>query len=154
LEARVQLALCQDELGEKKRARGTLEKLRHEFPNEPSLDNTLGYLLAERGEDLDYAEELVRRALEDDPENGAYLDSLAWIYYQRGDYEQAFELLVRAANAIPEDPVILEHLGRTLQRLGRAEQALGVLRRALDAGADPEVIEMLLRQGAEEAHER
>ena len=100
--------------------------------------NSLGYFLAERGEDLDRAEELVRIALAAEPENGAYLDSLGWVLYKKGNFQGAFDQLVKAANAIPDDGTILEHLGLTLKALGQKGEALRVLRRAVSVGADAE----------------
>ncbi|MFO7652474.1 MAG: tetratricopeptide repeat protein [Candidatus Krumholzibacteriia bacterium] len=151
LDARVQLAFCKDELGQPEAARELLEQLRREFPEEADLANTLGYMLAERGEDLDHAEQLIRAALKVEPDNGAYLDSLGWVHYQRGEYEAAFDRLVEAANAFPENPVILEHMGLTLRALGRTDEARAVLRRALEAGGDEEHLHRLLAELEEEA---
>jgi Flp pilus assembly protein TadD len=144
LDAGIQLSLCQDQLEQPKRARRTLENLRREYPDDANLANTLGYWLAERGEDLDYAEKLIRQALDEEPDNGAYLDSLGWVYFKRERYDEAFDLLVQAVNARPNDPVVLEHLGIVLHANGQYEQALDVLRRSLAAGGDPETIQPLI----------
>jgi tetratricopeptide (TPR) repeat protein len=137
LQAAMELAFCQQDLGQKAKARQTLESLYHDFPDDPDVANSLGYLLAEEGSDLPRAEKLVRQALRAEPASGAYLDSLGWIFYQRGDHAGAFDLLVEAVNQRPDDAVILEHLGLTLQALGKRDQALDVLRRSLAAGGDP-----------------
>jgi tetratricopeptide (TPR) repeat protein len=144
--ATMQEAICRNELGDFEAAKTLLENLRRDRPDDPGLANTLGYLLAEQGENLERAERLIRSALEQDPENGAFLDSLGWVHFQRGEYEQAFDVLVQAANSLPEDPVILEHLGRTLGALGQTQEAVSVLQRALRAGGARSRIEPLLRE--------
>ncbi len=144
--ALLELAFCQQEAGRLSDARKTLANLSQEFPDDPEVANSYGYFLAEVGEDLELAEELVRRALAADPDNGAYLDSLGWVYFQQGEYAQAFDWLVRAANERPDDPVILEHLGRSLARLGETDRAREVLERALAAGGDPRVLRPLIAE--------
>ena len=72
--------------------------------------NGLGYLLAQQGILLDEAEQLVSRALAHEPDNGAFLDSLGWVYYRQGRYPEAQDLLERAVARLP-DPEVLEHLG-------------------------------------------
>jgi len=144
-EALLQLAVCQEDLKRDGEARATLETLRGEFPDDPTVANSLGYFLAERGVELPRAETLVRAALARQPENPFYLDSLGWIAFRRGDFPAAFDLLVQAANAAPGQPEILEHLGLTLQALGRVDEAARVLRQALDAGADKARIDARLR---------
>ena len=92
------------------------------------------------GVQLDEAERLIRRALELQPNDGIYIDSLGWVYYQRGDYKRAVEQLERAVELAGEDPTIVEHLGDAYQRLGQSDSALRVYRDALAAlegvGAD------------------
>jgi len=144
-EALLQLAVCLEDLHRDSEARSTLETLREEFPDDPTVANSLGYFLAERGVELPRAESLVRAALARQPENPFYIDSLGWVAFRRGDFPAAFDLLVQAANAAPGQPEILEHLGLTLQALGRVEEAARVLRQALEAGADRVRINARLR---------
>lgn len=99
----------------------------------PSL-NYLGYMWAERGQNLEEARSLVERAVDLDPDNGAYVDSLGWVYHQLGDYDEARTLLERAAVLEPDDAVVLEHLGDVYRRLGEAELARRSYRRAADLG--------------------
>jgi tetratricopeptide (TPR) repeat protein len=101
-------------------------------PNHAAAMNFIGYLLAQRGRDHDEAERLVRRALELRPDTGSFLDSLGWIFFQRGDYPRALETLERAVALEPEEPVILEHLGDAYHRLSRTDEAAGAWRRALE----------------------
>ena len=94
--------------------------------------NYVGYTMAEEGKNLDEAERLIRRALAVEPYSGYILDSLGWIYYQRGQYELAFNYLKRAAATGDEDPVIFEHLGDAAMKLGRYELARKAYEKALE----------------------
>jgi len=111
-------------------------------PDHAAAMNFIGYLLAERGKDLDEAERLVRRALELRPDTGSFLDSLGWILFQRGDYPRAVEVLEKAVAFEPEEPVILEHLGDAYHRLSRPQEAARAWRGALEVLAQsPEAAE-------------
>ena len=85
--------------------------------------NSLGYTYAQGGVNLKEAEGMIQRALEQEPENGAYLDSLGWIYFQRGELEEAEEYLTRAISLI-KDPEIYEHLGDLYIKMGDKEKGL------------------------------
>ncbi|MBZ4414133.1 tetratricopeptide repeat protein [Myxococcus sp. MISCRS1] len=137
-----------DMAGAQARMRAVLEV---EPDHAPAL-NFLGYLLAQSGRHLDEAERLVLRALELRPDNGAFLDSLGWVYFRRGDYPRAVEVLERASTLAPDEPVILEHLGDAYQRAARGPEAAGAWRRALEVlSLDPESAEP---PGQREALER
>lgn len=102
-------------------------------PGDADSNNALAYHYAERGENLDEALALVAKALEQDPENAAYIDTLGWVHYKTGSYDEALAALRRAASKI-DDPEILDHLGDTLLATGDVEGALDSWRRALEAG--------------------
>ena len=95
--------------------------------------NYLGYSYAERGERLDEAQAMLERALQLDPENGYYLDSLGWVYFKKGDLERAVKTLERADALVGPEPTILEHLGDSYRAAQRPIDAAGAYRRALDA---------------------
>ena len=76
----------------------------------PNAANGLGYLLADSGEDPQLAVDLCRRAVESDPENMAYRDSLGWALYHAGKPEEAVLYLTEALSRRPEDDVIRNHL--------------------------------------------
>jgi tetratricopeptide (TPR) repeat protein len=105
-------------------------------PEDPTVCNFYGYLLALMGKDLKKAEALVRTALKDDPENGYYIDSLAWVFYKRGEYDQAAAELERASNIVENDPVILEHLGDAYQSLRRYEDAIAAYEKSMELHND------------------
>lgn len=98
--------------------------------------NTLGYMLAVRGDRLDEAIGFVRRALEAEPDNGAYLDSLGWAHFRRGDLGEAEKYLTQAAQLLPENSEVLDHLGDVHAKRGRWQEAIGAWTRALSGDAD------------------
>lgn len=85
--------------------------------------NYYGYMLAERGVRLEEAVAMVKRALAEEPHNGAYLDSLGWAYYKLNRLSDAEEYLRRATERSSHDPTIRDHLGDVLARMGRYEEA-------------------------------
>jgi tetratricopeptide (TPR) repeat protein len=91
-------------------------------PDYDSCLNSLGYLYAEDGVQLDEAQALIERALDLDPDNGAYLDSLGWVYYKKGQYEEALKYL-KEADQFLEDPLIREHIGDVYFKLNQRDDA-------------------------------
>jgi tetratricopeptide (TPR) repeat protein len=94
--------------------------------------NYLGYMLADRGVKLDEALSLIKKALELDPSNGAYLDSIGWAYFRLGKFEQAEESLVKASQRMGSDPTVQDHLGDLYQKTGRLKLAITHWERALN----------------------
>jgi tetratricopeptide (TPR) repeat protein len=84
--------------------------------------NSLGYIYAEEGISLDEAEKLIKKALEKEPENGSYIDSLGWVYFKKKDYANA-EVYLQKANNIMRDSTIYEHLGDLYLTLNKPEEA-------------------------------
>ena len=100
--------------------------------NSADACNYLGYMWAEQNMHLDEAEQMIRRALNKEPSNGAYLDSLGWVEFRAGKLEQALADLERAArNMTRDDPVVFEHLGDTYMKLNRVAKAVESWRKAL-----------------------
>ena len=94
--------------------------------------NYLGFMWADQNTHLDEAESYIKKALASDPDNGAYLDSLGWIHYRRGKYEQALAELLNAAQALKaEDATVFEHLGDTYAKLNQMPKALEFWQKAL-----------------------
>jgi tetratricopeptide (TPR) repeat protein len=102
-------------------------------PSNADALNYLGYMLAQRGEQLDEAIRLVTRALEKDPNNGAYLDSLGWAHFRKGDLAMAEKYLSVAAERLPRNPEVQDHLGDLYARRGRWQEAIDAWTRAIDA---------------------
>ena len=108
-----------------------LRQILADAPSDARALNELGYLLATRGEQLDEAITLVRRALDSEPNNGAYLDSLGWAYFRRGDLAEAQKYLAAAAERMPASSEVLDHLGDVHERRGELPQAIDAWTRAL-----------------------
>jgi len=100
-------------------------------PLNASAANYLGYLLADRGVRLEESVGYIQKALQVDPNNGAYLDSLGWAYYKMKRFDLAQPPLERAARLVSNDPTILEHLGHVYVGLGKKQQAQEEWERAL-----------------------
>lgn len=119
-------------------------------PEEPTALNYLGYSWAERGVNLEKAFELIEKAVAAEPRSGAYIDSLGWAHYQRGDYAEAVPHLEKAAALEPGDPTITDHLGDLYWRLGRTIEARYQWSRALQlepTAAQKSAIETKLKDG-------
>lgn len=112
---------------------GQVEKeLREALKVDPDFheaNNFLGYFFAERGEELDEAQQLIEKAIKVEPRNGAYLDSLGWVYYKRATEDEndrridmALEKLMEAAEVYP-DPETYKHIGDIYYSMGRWEKA-------------------------------
>jgi len=110
--------------------------------NAPAL-NYLGYTYAEDGQNLNEAEKLIRRALDIEPEDGFYIDSLGWVYYQKGQYAKAVVQLQRAVNLTGDDPTISEHLGDAYRKLGRELDARQEYQIALKKASETDQVERL-----------
>jgi len=103
--------------------------------------NYVGFMFAEHNIHLDEAEEMIGRALQLDPNNGAYLDSLGWVQYRKGKYEIALTELLRAAqNLTRDDPIVFEHIGDTYAKLNRIPQALDFWQKAIALTPDNKLL--------------
>ncbi len=100
-------------------------------PDEPRLLNELGYAWVDRGENLDQALEMLRRAVAGAPDQGYILDSLAWAYYRLGQYDMAVAPQEKASLLMPNDPVVTDHLGDIYWAVGRKREAEYQWHRAL-----------------------
>ena len=102
-------------------------------PAHPGASNDLGYSWADEGKNLARAEGLIRVAVEAEPDNQSYLDSLGWVLYKRGKFAEALTYFERAIGpAARPDPVVLDHMGDVLYRLSRTSDAVKRWKRADD----------------------
>ena len=113
-------------------AEEAFKKVLADDPNNAVALNYLGYMLVDRGVRVEEGLNLVKKAVEIDPQNGAYLDSLGWAYFKLGNYELAEENLRKAAERISNDATIHDHLGDLYQKTGRLKLAAAHWERALD----------------------
>jgi len=109
-------------------------------PKDASTLNYLGYMWAERGERLDSARVYLSMALEQDPRNGAYLDSYAWIMYQSGLYDSALVYIDSAALLIDDDPVVFSHLGDILVKTGKLREAIDAYKKSIELHSEEEQV--------------
>ena len=114
-------------------------------PDHAEALNALGYTLADRTDRLDEAMPLVKRALELSPDNPAVIDSLGWIYFRMGDYEQARPLLARAYSLM-NDHEIAAHYGEVLWVSGEQKKALETWAAGLEQTPDSDIIQSTLER--------
>jgi len=100
-----------ERLNRKPEARLAFRRTLELDPNYADTLNYLGYMDAEEGVNLPEAKAMIEHALSVDPDNGAYIDSLGWVYYQMGELDHAIEYLARATRLTDTDPAVFEHLG-------------------------------------------
>jgi tetratricopeptide (TPR) repeat protein len=103
--------------------------------NAPAL-NYLGYMLAEHGERLEESVAYIKKALELEPENGSYLDSLGWAYFKADKLDLAEQNLKRAADQLATNSVIQAHYGDLLFKRARYDEAIAAWTRALGGDGD------------------
>jgi tetratricopeptide (TPR) repeat protein len=107
-----------------------------EAPDQPLLLNFLGYAKLERGEDVEAAEAMIRKASELSPDDASITDSLGWAEFKRGKVTEAIATLQRAAEKDPDQAEIQEHLGDALFKSGRRYEARFAWSAALITGED------------------
>lgn len=105
--------------------------------------NSLAYLYAEQGANLAEAERLVKRALAVDPENGAYVDTLGWIYFKEQKVEAARIELERASK-LTQDPVVYDHLGDVYLKQGLVNQARQMWQESMKLDAEQKDVQKKL----------
>ena len=112
------------------RAFDALLKLR---PNDATVQNALGYTLADRRQQLPRAEQLIRSAVAARPDNAAFLDSLGWVLFKLGKPSEALEPMERALQRIEApDPTLYDHLGDIHAALGDTDKAREAWRKSLE----------------------
>jgi len=100
--------------------------------NSAEAYNYIGYMWADHNMNLDEAEAMIKRALESEPNNASYLDSLGWVEFRKGKFDQALNDLLHAAKSVErDDPVVFEHIGDTYLKLNRVPEALDAWQKAL-----------------------
>ena len=121
-QTRFYLALTLDDLERDTEAMEQLRKTIGQDPKNHEALNYLGYTMVERNENLDEAGQLIKEAVRLKPENGAYLDSLGWFYFKKGNLSFARYYLLKAIRFEP-DPEIYQHLSEVYRRTGDTKKA-------------------------------
>ena len=104
-------------------AEADMKKALELFPDQPLVLNYLGYSWVDQGVHLEEGMDMIRRSVEQRPDDGYIVDSLGWAYYRTGNYEEAVKNLERAVLLKPDDPTINDHLGDAYWRVGRTLEA-------------------------------
>jgi tetratricopeptide (TPR) repeat protein len=118
-------------LGQSQEAIKILRQCRQLAPSYSTVQNNLGYIMLERGGDIEEAASLIKSALEQEPNNASYMDSWGWALFKQGQIEEAEKVLRKAAEANPYSPEILKHLGEALLSLNRPQDAIEQWEKAL-----------------------
>jgi len=130
------LGVCYERMGEIETSIYYLDNAVRLDNSNPVALNYLGYLLADEGIRLEEAKQYIEKALNMDPLNGAYLDSMGWVYYRLEEYEKARQYLEEAVKymdpAEEENYLIYEHLGDVYYRMERFNEAIQAWRKALE----------------------
>jgi len=145
--ARFLLGAAYERSGRREQAVAEFRRLLGIDPDYHAALNYLGYMFAERGENLDEAQKLIEKAVALEPDNGAYVDSLGWVYFRLGRLEQARAALERATRLETSDGTVQEHLGDVYAALGQPRQAGEAYRRALElTSGDPAKVDEVKRK--------
>ena len=117
-------------------AEAAFRQLISKEPENAAALNYLGYMLAERGDRLDESVGLLQHALQIEPDNGSYLDSLGWAYFKEGKLDLAADNLKKASGQLMTNSVIQDHYGDVLFKMGRFDDAIAAWTRALGGDGD------------------
>jgi tetratricopeptide (TPR) repeat protein len=145
--------ICYERSKQWPKAEADLKKALALYPEQPHVLNYLGYSWIDQGANLDEGMEMIKKAVQQRPDDGYIVDSLGWAYYRIGNYEEATKQLERAIELKPEDPTINDHLGDAYWRVGRVLEARFQWAHARDLKPDPEElpkIEEKLKDGLPE----
>ncbi|WP_027581259.1 tetratricopeptide repeat protein [Bradyrhizobium sp. Ai1a-2] len=115
--------ICEERSKQWTKAEADMRKALEMQPEQPHVLNYLGYSWIDQGMNLDEGMKMIKRAVEQRPDDGYIVDSLGWAYYRIGNYDEAVKQLERAIDLKPEDPTINDHLGDAYWRVGRTLEA-------------------------------
>jgi tetratricopeptide (TPR) repeat protein len=130
--------ICEERSKEWSKAEADMRKALELQPDQPHVLNYLGYSWIDQGVNLDEAMKMIKRAVDQRPDDGYIVDSLGWAYYRIGNYDDAVKNLERAIDLKPEDPTINDHLGDAYWRVGRTLEAKFQWAHARDLKPEPE----------------
>lgn len=120
-------------IGQQQTTEDILQQVLDLDPTHAPANNDLGYFWTDQGKNLVKAEAMIRRAVEAEPDNQSFLDSLGWVLYKRGRFEEARRYFEQAIGAAARpDPVVLDHLGDAFYRLNQPAEAVRQWQRSMD----------------------
>ena len=130
--------ICYERSHQWPQAEADMKKALELFPDQPLVLNYLGYSWVDQGVHVDEGTDMIRKAVEQRPDDGYIVDSLGWSYFRTGNYDEAVKNLERAVELKPDDPTINDHLGDAYWRVGRTLEAHYQWSQAKDLGPDKE----------------
>lgn len=130
--------ICEERSKQWSKAEADMRKALELQPEQPHVLNYLGYSWIDQGTNLDEGMKMIKRAVDQRPDDGYIVDSLGWAYYRIGNYDEAVKNLERAIDLKPEDPTINDHLGDAYWRVGRTLEAKFQWAHARDLKPEPE----------------
>ncbi len=147
-----QLGIAYEQKGDYEDAARAFEKCLSLSPEFDEAMNYLGYMWADRGENLDKALGLLRKAVAKEPKNPAYLDSLGWVFFKLNRLQDALDNIQKAVDLSEEpDATLYEHLGDVLQAMGNHEKAREAWTKALKIEPKESLKQKLGAAGGSEA---
>lgn len=124
-------------------------------PKNANALNYLGYSYADRGINLDEAEQLITKALLYKPDDGYITDSLGWLYYKKKLFDKAVSFLEKAIELVPEDPLILEHMGDAYLKVNKPDKAIKSYKKAIKfKHKDPRSLQLKIKQIPSPSHSK
>lgn len=133
-------------MSKKEEALQTLLRAHNKFPDHHVIMNNLAYTWAELDRELDKALALSLKTVEADPDNASYLDTLGWIYYRLGRYDEAVKWLKKAKEKDPQNAIILDHLAEAYARINELPLAIQLWTEAMPLHQNPSVIDQKIKQ--------
>jgi tetratricopeptide (TPR) repeat protein len=130
--------ICYERSKQWPKAEADLKKALELFPDQPHVLNYLGYSWVDQGINLDDGMGMIRRAVDQRPDDGYIVDSLGWAYYRISKFDEAVRYLERAVELKPEDPTINDHLGDAYWKVGRTLEARFQWAHARDLKPEPD----------------
>lgn len=100
-------------------------------PDQEEVLNYLGYNWINAGKNIPKAKKMIAKALENQPDNPQFIDSMGWALFAEKDYAKAISYLEVALELLPNDPTINDHLGDAYYKEGRVMEAIFQWQRAL-----------------------
>src|SRR5215211_4865912 len=130
--------ICEERSKQWIKAETDMRKALEMQPEQPHVLNYLGYSWIDQGINLDEGMKMIKRAVDQRPDDGYIVDSLGWAFYRIGNFEDAVKNLERAIDLKPEDPTINDHLGDAYWRVGRTLEAKFQWAHARDLKPEPD----------------
>jgi tetratricopeptide (TPR) repeat protein len=130
--------ICYERSKQWPKAEADFKKALELYPDQPLVLNYLGYSWVDQGLNLDEAFKMLRRAVEQRPNDGYIVDSLGWAHFKLGQFDEATQTLEKAITLKPGDPVLNDHLGDAYWRVDRRTEAHFQWNHARDMGPEPE----------------